>query len=76
MTTSSASNFRDNARQRMAELGLTYEKLGERVGMKGPNVYNYLTGARVPGLDVLDKFAEALEMSASDLLSVEEKISS
>lgn len=76
MASNSATAFQQNVRQRMKDLGLTFESLAARMGWKAPSVHAYVSGKSEPGLGVLDRFAKALETRASELIEpAEEKIS-
>jgi hypothetical protein len=69
--------FRSNLQARIDELGLSYAEVGRRVGLDRSGVKQYLDGKRIPGLVLLAKFSEALDLTPAQLISpVEEKIPS
>lgn len=53
----------------MQELELSQATLAERLGVQQSNVSTYLTGKRDPGLEIVERWAEALECTAADLMS-------
>lgn len=63
-----ATTFAELARTRMKELGLTQQKLADRMGQLQPNVGKYLTNKHQPSLDTIMKWALALECSPRDLV--------
>ncbi len=50
------------------EQGLTQEKLAEKVGVIKLTISNYETGVRFPRKHILDKLAEVLECSITELI--------
>lgn len=63
-----AENFRRNLRRRRRELGLSQEDLGDRLTVSGPYVSQVEAGRTTPGLDVVERFAKALDCPALALL--------
>ena len=61
-------NFRSNLRRRRRELGLSQEELGAKLGVSGPYVSQVEAGKTTPGLDVVERFAKALECPSVALL--------
>jgi len=68
ITISSAELFRLNMRRRISDLGISDAEVARRVGMSPPNIWQYLNGDRRPGLDVLDRFAEAVDLPTHQLI--------
>jgi len=65
-----------NVRRRRQTIGLTQIQVAERLGMRQPSYAAIEAGKCNPGLDVVDRVAEALDCDPGDLLMpVEEKIS-
>lgn len=63
-----ATTFAELARTRMKALGLTQQKLADRMGQLQPNVGKYLLNKQKPNLETLFKWAQALECSPRDLV--------
>lgn len=61
---------------RLEELGWTKAHLARQMDVDPPYLYQYLNGSRSPGLDVIERFAAALQIDAGDLLQSEERVSS
>lgn len=55
----------------MVELKINQAKLAERLGVSQGVVSRYLSGERSPGIDVLEKWAEALEVSPAYLVDAQ-----
>lgn len=61
--------FVANVRRLMADRGLSQSQLGRTMNVSAAMVNQYLSGTRSPGLDLIVRFALALEMDEpSDLL--------
>lgn len=66
--------FRANVEMLLREKGISKSELARRLGVKNPTVFLYLRprskeNSRTPGLDVVERFAAALELDdPSDLL--------
>lgn len=60
--------FSDSLTELMAAKGVSQNELARRSGMKSGSVNKYCQGQRSPGLDVVLKFAEALEVTPNELL--------
>lgn len=58
-----------NVRLRLKELRIPQAELARRAGCPNSYVSNVLHGKRVPGLDVIDRLAEALETTTPELLT-------
>lgn len=63
-----ADLFRKNVADRMRAAGVTQRGLAEEMGVSQPMVQQYLGGKNKPGLDVLERFAEALKTSPWELI--------
>lgn len=63
------NTFVKKCRIRMEELQLTQVELADRMGVKQSNISAYLLGKASPGLEVIYKYAEALEVSPGWLIS-------
>lgn len=64
--------FRTRVRSRRLELGLTQTEVAKRMGTNQSFIAAMEAGTRAPGLDVVAKFADALNTSPSALLTSEE----
>lgn len=62
------TNFTANLRKRRQELGLTQLDVAERLGVSRPYVAQVEAGESSPGLDLVEKFAQALDCPALSLL--------
>jgi transcriptional regulator with XRE-family HTH domain len=60
--------FRENIIARRKELGLTAKQVADRLEISQPAYSQYETGARTPGLDVVEKISAALKTNAASLL--------
>lgn len=60
--------FREKLVQAMAEAHLTNTELANKMGVSRQYVGEYLSGRRSPGLDVLERFAAALEVDPWNLI--------
>jgi transcriptional regulator with XRE-family HTH domain len=69
--------FISNVKQRRLTLGMTQEQVADRLGIKQPSYAAIESGRCNPGLDVVERVAEALGCEADELLSAQaqEKIS-
>ena len=63
-----SENFRHNLRRRRRELNLSQEDLARRLNVSGPYVSQVEAGRTTPGLDVVERFAKALDLPAVALL--------
>ncbi|MBQ4091665.1 MAG: helix-turn-helix transcriptional regulator [Clostridia bacterium] len=54
------------------EIGLTQRELAEKVGVSAQAVSKWERGVSCPDISILDELAEALELSLSGLLGVED----
>jgi transcriptional regulator with XRE-family HTH domain len=61
--------FRRNVKRRRIELGYTQTDLADRLGVKQPVVAMVESGRTSPTLKTVQQFAEALQMSPSELFS-------
>lgn len=57
-----------NIRARRSELGLTQQAVADYLDITQPAYAQYEHGRRVPGLDVVERIAAALDATALDLL--------
>ncbi|MHB0913359.1 MAG: helix-turn-helix domain-containing protein [Armatimonadota bacterium] len=57
----------ENIKRRRKELGLSQEKLAEIVGLSTNHIARIETGTRTPSLGILDRIAEALGTTVSEL---------
>jgi ribosome-binding protein aMBF1 (putative translation factor) len=60
--------FRKNVLEALTQKGWTKSQLAFRLEMTPQAVSAYVNGHRVPGLDLVEKFASALELSVIELL--------
>lgn len=64
-----AETFRKNAKARLKELGLKQNELAQKLNQRDTLVSKYLRGdIPNPGIEIIEQFSIALEMTASDLL--------
>jgi len=63
-----SENFRHNLRRRRRELNLSQEDLARRLNVSGPYVSQVEAGRTTQGLDVVERFAKALDLPAVALL--------
>lgn len=61
--------FRKNAERRRQELGLTQDGLAKKIGTSRSAVTRSLYGQVAPTIDTVQKWAEALETTAAELLT-------
>lgn len=66
------SLFTSHVRSRRRELGLTQRELADRMGVSQAYVAGMESGVSTPGLNVVAKFAEALNTTPIALLTTEE----
>jgi len=66
--TSARTTFGSNVRRIRTERGFSQEELGERAGLHRTYVSSLERGERNVGLDNITKLADALRVSAADLL--------
>lgn len=52
------------------EHGLTQDQLAKMSGLKRPNISRLEAGTHVPGISLLERLAEALNVTISDLMSI------
>lgn len=69
LSRSSHDVFLKNIRARRIELGWTQQKLAEILGVSRVQVTQTESGSFVPTLDYVDRVAEALQTTTSDLLA-------
>lgn len=62
-------SFAANLRRRRKELGLSQEQLGARANIQMADISRYESGSRDPRISTVERLAEALELSISDLLA-------
>jgi len=60
--------FRSKLQRALQEKGMSQSQLAREMHMSPQAVGQYIHGQRVPGLDLVEKFATALEVEASNLL--------
>jgi transcriptional regulator with XRE-family HTH domain len=61
--------FIQNVNARLEELGWTRSEFASQMGVTRAFITNYLNGHRRPGLDVVAKWAEALDVQPAQLVS-------
>lgn len=66
-------NFRENVRRRRKELGLTQQEVAEKLGVARPQVAQAEAGMNSPTLDMVERYAKALECPALTLLVANEE---
>jgi DNA-binding XRE family transcriptional regulator len=52
------------------ELGLTQAQLAKLSGLKRPNISRLEAGTHVPGIPLIERLAESLQVNISDLISI------
>lgn len=60
------------ARRRAKDLGLSYQAMADRLGVKKATVGHWMTGRHYPSLTRLEEIAAMLETSQADLISEDE----
>jgi transcriptional regulator with XRE-family HTH domain len=60
--------FLENVRLRMEELGMTQRQLASELRVTPSYICQLLAGRMTPGLDVVERVAKALKLSASAIL--------
>ena len=60
--------FRDAVLARLEVLGWNKAELARQMEVPPPYISQYLNGRNSPGLDVVERFAAALRIDASELL--------
>ncbi|MGD9713529.1 MAG: helix-turn-helix domain-containing protein [Thermomicrobiales bacterium] len=63
--------FRERVLERIQVMDITKAELARRMEVVGPYVHQYLSGRNCPGFDVVERFARALEIDPSRLVSPE-----
>ena len=63
-----ANVFRQNVRRRMEQLKMNQAELAKRLNVTDAYISRILNGARNPGLQSLEQFADVLDTTASRLL--------
>lgn len=66
-------NFGDLIKREREAAGLTQEQLGEKIGVTGVTIMRYEKNQREPRLEQLDKIAEALGVSLSRLMGIDDR---
>jgi transcriptional regulator with XRE-family HTH domain len=61
-------HFRENVRRRRLELGLTQKQLADKMGCTHPYISQVENGESNPSLDVVERFARALDWSPVQIL--------
>ena len=69
MSTQLNDYFRHRVRTRMTQLGITQSQLAQQMGVTRQYISHLMTGHRNPGLDTLEKTANALDVPATWLIS-------
>lgn len=59
------TNWRERARARMKEIGVSQERLGETFGMGPAAIQKWLAGDRQPSLDQINQIADVLNVTQS-----------
>lgn len=57
------TNWRERARARMKEIGVSQERLGEAFGMGPAAIQKWLAGDRQPSLDQINQIADVLDVT-------------
>ncbi|MBT4761465.1 MAG: helix-turn-helix transcriptional regulator [Bdellovibrionaceae bacterium] len=65
---SAVINFKQNLINIMQEEGISQKSLAHKVDIVPQALNKYLKGRRVPGLEVIDKFAKALQVPPHELI--------
>jgi transcriptional regulator with XRE-family HTH domain len=60
--------FLENVKLRMEELGINQSELADELRVTKSYISQLLAGRMTPGLDVVDRVAKALKISASAIL--------
>ena len=61
--------FRENAKRIMTDKHLSQSEIARRMHVSASMVNQYLSGHRSPGLEMVERFAQAMELDrATDLL--------
>lgn len=68
MLSNSSEIFVANVRARMQEIGINQKELAKRLSVTDSAVSQVLKGLMTPGLDVVDKYADALSCEPFELL--------
>lgn len=63
----------ENIRRIRKSKGLTMKELGSIIGISEQGVGNYERGDREPGIDMMNKIAEALDASVNELIGAPER---
>jgi transcriptional regulator with XRE-family HTH domain len=64
-----ADDFGKNLAELRRKQGWSQTKLGEKMGLTYHQILRYEKGTSVPSLEVVERFAEALGVKLSDLVS-------
>ena len=65
--------FRENLREYRLQAGLTMQQLADKINVKYLSIYRWETGKRSPALVHVVAMAEALNISLSELLGIDDK---
>lgn len=60
--------FQRKVKRALDEMGVSQSELARRMGTDRQYVYKYIAGITCPGLDVIERFANALEIAPVALL--------
>jgi len=60
--------FCENVKKRRRLLGLTQQEVADALGVSQPSYAQIESGRRMPGLDVVERVAQALDVLPADLL--------
>ena len=69
MTVLLEKRFVKRTTEALDQLGITQAELARRMHVSRAMVNQYLTGRSAPGLDVVERFASALELDPLELLA-------
>lgn len=72
---SSSERLIENLRDRMNQMGVSQSELARRIDASPSYVNQILNQRQVPGLNAIDRIAEALETTAENLISKKMKVS-
>lgn len=65
--------FRENLRECRLQAGLTMQQLADKINVKYLSIYRWETGKRSPALVHVVAIAEALGISLTELLGIEDE---
>lgn len=69
LTNQSAEAFRKNLRDGIDELDVSDSEFARRAGIHVTLIWKYIKGDSKPGLDQLDRLADAMEITTAELIT-------